>query len=166
MTPASCALPDSPLVRPIARLRPPRFVSLPSFFARASTLCSHARGRASTPIARGSAPLEPRRSRRSWLQTALLGGALWLSFAPNARADANVVVELKRADGSPAEGTVLLSKGELKLRCTTSQGRCEIKNVPGGSYTVEVEQGAQPAGKPKLVMIPPSGEVKLNVAAK
>jgi hypothetical protein len=96
----------------------------------------------------------------------LLAGAIWLGLSSLALADATVVVQLKRADGSAAEGTVVLSKGDSRLRCTTSQGRCEIKNVPGGSYTVEVEQGTEPAGKPKQVMIPPSGEVKLNVAAK
>lgn len=106
-----------------------------------------------------------RRPLPTWLAS-LLGGALWLSLAAAAQADATVVVQLKRADGSAANGTVLLSKGDTRLRCTTSQGRCEIKNVPGGSYTVEVEPESVAAGKPRLVMIPPSGEVKLNVAAK
>jgi hypothetical protein len=96
----------------------------------------------------------------------VLAGVAWLGLSSLARADATVVVQLKRADGSSADGTVLLSKGDTRLRCITSQGRCEIKNVPGGSYTVELEQGSGPAGKPKQVMIPPSGEVKLNVAAK
>lgn len=106
------------------------------------------------------------RSRAPRRAATLLAGALWLGLGSVALADATVVVQLRRADGSAAEGTVLLSKGETHLRCTTQQGRCEIKNVPGGSYTVELEQGSEPAGKPKQVMIPPSGEVKLNVAAK
>ena len=107
-----------------------------------------------------------RLSRARLLTAALLGGAMVLASPQAARADATVVVMLKRDDGSTADGTVLLSRGDTKLRCTTAQGRCEIKNVPGGSYTVEVEQGSQPASKPRQVMIPPSGEVKLNVAAK
>ena len=91
--------------------------------------------------------------------------ALQLLIAGHAYADASVLVEVKRADGSSAEGTVRLVKGETKLSCVTSNGRCEIKNVPGGSYTVELEQSGKPAGKPKTVMIPPAGAVKLIVAA-
>jgi hypothetical protein len=90
--------------------------------------------------------------------------ALWLA-AGTALADASVLVEVKRSDGSSADGTVRLIKGETKLQCATSKGRCEIKNVPGGAYSVELEQAGKPAGKPKSVMIPPGGEVKLIVAA-
>jgi hypothetical protein len=75
------------------------------------------------------------------------------------------VVEVKRPDGSPADGVVQLTRGDTKLRCTTSKGRCEIKGVDGGSYSVEFEQAGRPVGKPRSVMIPPSGEVKLIVAA-
>jgi hypothetical protein len=89
---------------------------------------------------------------------------VWL-LAGNALAEASVLVEVKRGDGSSADGTVRLIKGDTKLQCATSKGRCEIKNVPGGSYTVELEQAGKPAGKPKSVMIPPAGEVKLIVAA-
>ena len=91
--------------------------------------------------------------------------ALLLLVTGHAYADASVLVEVKRADGSGAEGTVRLIKGETKLSCVTTKGRCEIKNVPGGLYTVELEQSGKPAGKPKTVMIPPAGEVKLIVAA-
>ena len=82
-----------------------------------------------------------------------------------ALAEATVVVEVKRADGSAADGVVQLTQGATKLSCTTSKGRCEIKGVAGGSYSVEVQQAGRPSTKPKTVMIPPSGEVKLIVAA-
>jgi hypothetical protein len=81
------------------------------------------------------------------------------------RAEAVVVVELKRADGSLADGVVRLSKGEIKFECTTQKGRCQLAGVPGGTYSVEVVQGDKPANKAKRVMIPPAGEVKLIVAA-
>jgi hypothetical protein len=90
---------------------------------------------------------------------------LILSTSP-AAADATVAVELKRPDGSAAEGTVQLTKGEAKHRCTTDKGgRCEIRGVAGGVYTVSVEQQGRPAGKEKTAVIPPSGEVKLIVNA-
>lgn len=82
-----------------------------------------------------------------------------------ALAEASVLVEVKRGDGTSADGTVRLSKGETRLQCVTVKGRCEIKNVPGGAYSVEFEQAGKPAGKAKTVMIPPAGEVKLIVAA-
>jgi hypothetical protein len=98
---------------------------------------------------------------RSFLVTLCLS----FSLASTALADATVIVELKAADGASADGTVELSKGEIKHRCTTDKGRCEIKAVAGGMYTVEVTQPGRPSPKPKTVMIPPSGEVKLIVNA-
>lgn len=88
------------------------------------------------------------------------------AWSSSARADASVIVELKRADGSSADGIVRLSKGDAKHECTTKNGRCQIAAVPGGTYNVEVVQADKPAGKPKRVMIPPAGEVKLIVAAQ
>lgn len=100
------------------------------------------------------------------LGTALLF-AVGLVLSPGlARADAAVIVELKRADGSSADGTVLLTKGDTKLECKTQNGRCQLSGVPGGTYSVEVIQADKPASKPKRVMIPPAGEVKLIVAAQ
>ena len=91
---------------------------------------------------------------------------LILALANRAAADAVVIVELKRPDGSNAEGTVQLTKGETKHRCTTDKaGRCEIRGVAGGVYTVSVEQQGRPAPKEKTAVIPPSGEVKLIVNA-
>jgi len=116
--------------------------------------CSHADPRAST-VSR------PRRLAASSVLALVL--SIW---STSARADASVIVELKRADGSSAEGVVRLSKGDAKHECTTKNGRCQIAAVPGGTYNVEVVQADKPAGKPKRVMIPPAGEVKLIVAAQ
>ncbi|HEX5660439.1 MAG TPA: hypothetical protein VFX59_24760 [Polyangiales bacterium] len=88
------------------------------------------------------------------------------SVASLASADASVVVELKRADGSPVAAVVLLTKGESKYRCDTdAAGRCTIAGVAGGVYQVTAEQGGKP-GKPRTAVIPPSGEVKLIVNAE
>jgi hypothetical protein len=90
----------------------------------------------------------------------------FLLHASSALAEATVVVEVKRADGSSAEGVVQLTKGETKYSCTTAgAGRCEIRGVAGGMYSVLVEQSGRPASKPKSVVIPPNGEVKLIVNA-
>jgi hypothetical protein len=94
-----------------------------------------------------------------------LAFALTWALTLPALADAKVVVEVKDKDGAPADGTVELKKGgETKHSCTTQASKCEISGVPGGMYTVEVKQGGK-ASKPKEVMIPPSGEVKLIVNA-
>lgn len=99
-----------------------------------------------------------------WFFSALT--ALFLLLPGRARADATVLVELKRPDGSSAEGVVQLTKGESKYRCTTDKGgRCAIHGVAGGMYTVVVEQTGRPASKQKTVAIPPNGEVKLIVNA-
>jgi hypothetical protein len=95
-----------------------------------------------------------------------LTACVFLGFASRASADATVIVELKHPDGTSAEGAVQLVKGEAKHRCVTDKaGRCEIKGVAGGVYTVSVEQQGRPAPKDKTVVIPPSGEVKLIVNA-
>jgi hypothetical protein len=85
-----------------------------------------------------------------------------------ASADATVVVELKRPDGSAVSGTVVLHKGgEAKYRCDTdAAGRCALKDVAGGIYQVSVTRDGKPAGKGKTAVIPPSGEVKLIVNAE
>jgi hypothetical protein len=106
-----------------------------------------------------------RRTPRAVACVCCLAVALVLASGSMARAEATVVVEVKRADGSAADGVVQLTQGATKLRCTTSKGRCELKGVAGGAYMVELEQAGRPASKPKTVMIPPSGEVKLIVAA-
>ncbi|MET0286115.1 MAG: carboxypeptidase-like regulatory domain-containing protein [Polyangiales bacterium] len=91
---------------------------------------------------------------------------IW-SIASLASADASVVVELKRADGSPVAAAVVLTKGETQHRCTTDDaGRCVIKGVAGGIYQVIAEQPGKPPAKPKTAVIPPNGEVKLIVNAQ
>lgn len=97
----------------------------------------------------------------SWFSALFL---VWALAFP-ALADAKVIVQLKAQNGSPADGTVELKKGDKKFSCQTSQGRCEISGVPGGMYTVEVKQPGKPSPKPKEVMIPPSGEATLIVNA-
>ena len=99
-----------------------------------------------------------------WL---LIVACAW-ACAAVALADATLVVELRTKDGSRADGKVALSKpgDSVKRGCTTEAGRCEIKQVPGGLYKVEVTRGDKPASKPKNVMIPPEGEVKLIVAVE
>ncbi|HEY6878700.1 MAG TPA: carboxypeptidase-like regulatory domain-containing protein [Polyangiales bacterium] len=88
-------------------------------------------------------------------------------FAASAAADASVVVELKRADGTPVAAAVVLTKGETKYRCDTdANGRCVIKGVAGGMYQVTAEQAGKTPSKPKTAVIPPSGEVKLIVNAE
>jgi len=91
--------------------------------------------------------------------------ALCFVLTSTASADAVVIVELKRPDGTAADGNVQLTKGEAKHRCSTKGGRCEIRGVQGGMYIVSVEQEGRPAPKDKSVVIPPSGEVKLIVNA-
>ena len=96
-----------------------------------------------------------------------LMSVLLIVAAPRAAlADAVVVVTLRAADGNLVAGTVQLSRGEARHSCTTGgDGRCEMRGVTGGSYTVTVEQAGRPSPKPRAVMIPPTGEVKLIVNA-
>ena len=97
----------------------------------------------------------------SWLVMALL-----VASAPaTAYAEAIVIVELKGEQGALVDGTVELVKGDRHHRCTTVQGRCEMRGVVGGMYEVKVSDTKKPAPKAKQVMIPPSGEVKLVVNA-
>jgi hypothetical protein len=92
---------------------------------------------------------------------------LFGSLASAAAADASVVVELKRADGSPLAAAVVLTKGETTYRCDTDQaGRCTIRGVTGGIYQVSAAQDGKPPSKPKTAVIPPNGEVKLIVNAE
>jgi hypothetical protein len=96
----------------------------------------------------------------------LLAALPLMFIASTALAEATVIVEVKRPDGTSAEGTVQLTKGDTRYTCSTGgQGRCTIPGVVGGMYGVTVQQGDRPATKPKSVVIPPSGEVKLIVNA-
>jgi hypothetical protein len=121
--------------------------------ARSSFLRSSAREGASTARPKGR------------FEAGALALVVWCALTSSALAEATVVVDLKAPDGAAADGTVELKKGDAKYRCVTQKGHCEIKGVPGGMYSVEVTQGDKPVAKPKSVMIPPSGEVKLIVNA-
>ena len=97
---------------------------------------------------------------------ALVVFGLATAVATPAAADAEVAVELRDADGKAADGDVTLVDKQqvVKASCTTTQGKCQMSGVVGGSYTVKVapKQGTPP--KPRKVMIPPSGKVSLIVS--
>jgi len=96
----------------------------------------------------------------SWLPLCLVLGSATVAYA-----EATVTVELKGTGGASVDGSVVLVKGETRFRCTTDKGRCEMRGVPGGMYSVEVTVPGKPSPKPKQVMIPPAGEAKLVVNA-
>lgn len=102
--------------------------------------------------------------------TKLLSWPLFCVFlaagVSTAYADATVIVELKGQGGAAVDGTVELVKGDTRKACTTEKGRCEIRGVAGGMYTVDVKVPGKPSPKPKQVMIPPAGEAKLSVSAE
>jgi hypothetical protein len=96
--------------------------------------------------------------------------SVWLLFAvlvPSAHAEALVSVQLKDAQGQPAEGKVTLrdAEGKAVATCEARGGKCEMQNVPGGAFTVTVQPAKGNAPKPRKVMIPPSGKVALVVTA-
>jgi hypothetical protein len=103
---------------------------------------------------------------RSMLKWALLVAAGLCQWMPAvARAEALVTVQLRDARGEPAEGQVTLhdSEGKSVASCDAHAGKCEMQNVPGGSYTVTVQPSRGDAPKPRKVMIPPRGKVALVV---
>lgn len=116
-----------------------------------------------------TAPRPPFASRLLALRTLPLPArsllfALALGSSSSALADASVRVELRHKDGSPADGQVRLSRGTEALTCATQAGACVITAREGGAYSVAVEVSGAPSPKPKTVMIPPTGNVKLVVA--
>jgi hypothetical protein len=104
--------------------------------------------------------------RGSW---ALVGWiALLCAFWPlRARADALVSVQLKDAHGEPCAGKVTLSSADNRpvASCEASAGKCEMHNVPGGTFTVTVQPAKGDPPKPRKVFIPANGKVALVVAA-
>lgn len=110
----------------------------------------------------------------SWLGRARWGGAMLLLAAaflaaplvPSmARADAVVVVQVRDAQGRPAEGTVTLASGGRSFQCTTTSGSCTLSGVPGGMFSVTVTpRGGGASPPPTTAMIPPSGRVSLIVS--
>ncbi|MBN1652707.1 MAG: hypothetical protein JXA30_02915 [Deltaproteobacteria bacterium] len=83
-------------------------------------------------------------------------------------ADALVVVTLRDSKGKPVEGKVtLIAKDKSKIYgCQTQKGSCDISDVPGGSYQVNVQLANGSAPPLREVMIPPSGKVELYVSAE
>ena len=92
--------------------------------------------------------------------------ALGLLFASEVRADAVVNVKVRNASNQAVDGRVELSGEGGRFTCTTSQGGCTIRSVPGGRYTVVFTPKSGSATAPKKVMIPPDGSADLFIAAK
>ncbi len=88
--------------------------------------------------------------------------ALALLLTTGAKADAVVNVHVRGG----GDGQVQLSGDGGKFTCTTSQGSCTIRNVPGGRYVVVFKPKSGSSTAPKKVMIPPSGTADLHIAAK
>ena len=107
---------------------------------------------------------------RYGLRTWLLPGVLMVGLlaASTALADARVLVQVRSASGGNVDGTVVLtSTADRKtFSCRTAGGRCVITGVPGGRYVARFQPAKGQPAAPRKVMIPPSGEVKLTVAAK
>jgi hypothetical protein len=108
------------------------------------------------------------RSRYTWALVALVASLAWFSFeTPPVRAEALVSVQLKDAQGQPAEGQVTLrdAEGKAIASCEARAGKCEMQNVPGGNFTVTVQPARGNAPKPRKVVIPPRGKVALVVTS-
>ena len=91
--------------------------------------------------------------------------ALALSFATPVEADAVVNVKVRNASNQPVDGRVELNGEGGAFTCTTSQGGCTMRSVPGGRYVVVFKPKSGKATSPKKVMIPPSGKADLHIAA-
>ena len=88
--------------------------------------------------------------------------ALALMLTTGARADAVVNVHVRGG----ADGQVQLRGDGGTFTCTTSQGSCTIRSVPGGRYVVVFNPKNGNPTAPKKVMIPPDGSADLHIAAK
>jgi type 1 fimbria pilin len=91
-----------------------------------------------------------------------LAFVLAVMSSAGARADAVVNVHVRGG----ADGQVQLSGDGGTFTCTTSQGSCTIRSVPGGRYVVVFKPKSGSATAPKKVMIPPDGKADLHIAAK
>ncbi|UCH28262.1 MAG: hypothetical protein JSV06_08220 [Myxococcales bacterium] len=88
--------------------------------------------------------------------------ALALMLSAGAKADA--VVNVKVHGGG--DGRVELNGDGGTFTCTTSQGSCTIRSVPGGRYVVVFKPKSGSPTAPKKVMIPPDGSADLHISAK
>ena len=92
---------------------------------------------------------------------------LWITlYAAPGLAQATVEVEVRAQKGATTDGRVILSGGGKTFGCTTRGARCTISSVPGGPYKVVFQPAGGKRGPARSVMIPPSGKVKLKVAAR
>jgi hypothetical protein len=85
-----------------------------------------------------------------------------LTLAAVAHADATVHVKVRGG----GDGQVQLRGDGGSFTCTTSQGSCTIRSVPGGRYVVVFKPKSGSPTAPKKVMIPPDGNTDLHIAAK
>ena len=92
--------------------------------------------------------------------------ALCLMVTTQVKADAVVHVKVRSGSSAPVDGRVELSGEGGTFTCTTSQGSCTIRSVPGGRYVVVFKPKKGSATDPKKVMIPPDGHADLHIAAK
>jgi hypothetical protein len=97
---------------------------------------------------------------------AILICALSLMVTTQVKADAVVHVKVRSAANKPVDGRVELSGDGGTFTCTTSQGSCTMRSVPGGRYIAVFKPSGGSATAPKKVMIPPDGKVDLHIAAK
>jgi len=86
-----------------------------------------------------------------------------------AYAQATVVVQVRTAEGEPAEATVTLTprEGGAPYSCRTSNGTCRMSGVPAGRYIVTAQPisgGRAPIPRP--IPIPPGGEVTVSVTLR
>ena len=86
-----------------------------------------------------------------------------LAFMWTAGARADAVVNVHVRGGG--DGRVELSGEGGTFTCTTSQGSCTIRSVPGGRYVVVFKPKSGSPTSPKKVMIPPDGSADLHIAA-
>jgi len=91
---------------------------------------------------------------------------LGLMVTTPVRADAVVNVKVRSASNQPVDGRVELSGDGGRFTCTTSQGSCVLRAVPGGRYTAVFTPKSGSATAPKKVMIPSDGTADLHIAAK
>ncbi len=97
---------------------------------------------------------------------AILVCVLSFVFTTEVKADAVVHVKVRSADNKPVDGRVELSGTGGTFTCTTSQGSCTLRSVPGGRYVAVFKPASGSATAPKKVMIPPDGQADLHIAAK
>jgi len=87
-----------------------------------------------------------------------------VAFMWTAGVKADAVVNVRVHGGG--DGRVELSGDGGTFTCTTSQGGCTIRSVPGGRYVVVFKPKSGAATTPKKVMIPPDGSADLHITAK